>query len=52
MTSTKDKKEAPDGLWNKCKKCKQASTMKELKENFKLTDKELFDLNYKVKEME
>lgn len=34
MTSTKDKKEAPDGLWNKCKKCKQASTMKELKENF------------------
>ena len=25
---------------------------KELKENFKVTDKELFDLNYKVKEME
>lgn len=34
ITSTKDKKEAPDGLWYKCKKCKQASTVKELKENF------------------
>ncbi len=34
ITSTKEKKEAPDGLWYKCKKCKEASTMKELKENF------------------
>lgn len=34
ITSTKDKKEAPDGLWYKCKNCKQASTVKELRENF------------------
>ncbi len=34
ITSTKDKKEAPDGLWYKCKNCKQASTMKEVKDNF------------------
>ncbi|MEM1322172.1 MAG: acetyl-CoA carboxylase, carboxyltransferase subunit beta [Bacteroidota bacterium] len=34
ITSTKEKKEAPDGLWYKCKRCKAASTMKELKENF------------------
>ncbi|MEO1514295.1 MAG: acetyl-CoA carboxylase, carboxyltransferase subunit beta [Bacteroidota bacterium] len=34
ITSTKDKKEAPDGLWYKCTRCKAASTMKELKENF------------------
>jgi len=36
ITSTKDKKEAPDGLWYKCIKCKEASTIKELKENFHL----------------
>ncbi len=34
ITSTKDKKEAPDGLWYKCKNCKEASTMKEVKEVF------------------
>ncbi len=34
ITSTKEKKEAPDGLWYKCKQCKEASTMKELRENF------------------
>ena len=34
ITSTEDKKEAPDGLWFKCTKCKEASTIKELKENF------------------
>ncbi len=34
QTATKNKKEAPDGLWNKCKRCKKASTIKELKENF------------------
>ncbi len=36
ITSTKDKKEAPDGLWYKCIKCKEASTIKEVKENFHL----------------
>ncbi len=34
ITSTKDKKEAPDGLWYKCERCKEASTQKEVKENF------------------
>lgn len=32
-TATKHKKEAPDGIWYKCDSCKDASTMKELKEN-------------------
>lgn len=32
-TATKHKKEAPDGIWYKCEGCKEASTMKELKEN-------------------
>jgi len=34
ITSTKDKKEAPDGLWYKCNECKEASTIKEVRENF------------------
>ncbi len=33
-TTTKNKKEAPDGLWYKCPICKEASTMKEFRENF------------------
>ena len=32
-TATKHKKEAPDGIWYKCEVCKEASTMKEMKEN-------------------
>ena len=34
QTATKYKKEAPDGLWYKCNGCGEASTMKELRENF------------------
>jgi acetyl-CoA carboxylase carboxyl transferase subunit beta len=34
QTATKFKKEAPDGLWNKCKGCGEMTTFKELKENF------------------
>ncbi len=34
ITATKDKKEAPDGLWYKCESCKEASTLKEVKEAF------------------
>ncbi len=30
-TSTRDKKEAPDGLWHKCPECKETVTMQELK---------------------
>ena len=33
QTATKFKKEAPDGLWHKCKKCSELTTIKELKEN-------------------
>ncbi|MEO6454414.1 MAG: acetyl-CoA carboxylase, carboxyltransferase subunit beta [Ginsengibacter sp.] len=32
-TSTKDKKEAPDGLWAKCPNCKLTCTVSELREN-------------------
>lgn len=32
ITATKDKKEAPDGLWYKCENCKEASTLKEVRE--------------------
>jgi len=34
QTATRNKKEAPEGLWYKCKSCKETSTIKELKENF------------------
>lgn len=32
-TSTKDKKEAPDGLWTKCPQCRFTCTVTELREN-------------------
>ncbi|NNE16121.1 MAG: acetyl-CoA carboxylase carboxyltransferase subunit beta [Saprospiraceae bacterium] len=32
-TATKNKKEAPDGLWYKCKSCNSTITVKELREN-------------------
>lgn len=32
-TSTKEKKEAPDGLWTKCPQCRFTCTVSELKEN-------------------
>ncbi|MBX2874612.1 MAG: acetyl-CoA carboxylase, carboxyltransferase subunit beta [Saprospiraceae bacterium] len=34
QTATRNKKEAPEGLWYKCKRCKETSTVKELRENF------------------
>jgi acetyl-CoA carboxylase carboxyl transferase subunit beta len=33
LTSTKDKKEAPDGLWTKCPSCKYTCTVSDLREN-------------------
>ncbi len=33
-TKTVNKKDTPDGVWFKCKRCKEASTTKEFKENF------------------
>ena len=32
LTSTQEKKEAPDGLWHKCPECKHTVTTKELEE--------------------
>ncbi|MBK9489101.1 MAG: acetyl-CoA carboxylase carboxyltransferase subunit beta [Haliscomenobacter sp.] len=34
QTATRNKKEAPEGLWHQCVRCKEASTMKEMRENF------------------
>ena len=33
-TKTVNKKDTPDGVWYKCKRCKEASTTKEFRENF------------------
>lgn len=33
LTSTTEKKEAPDGLWHKCPECKTTVTIKELEDN-------------------
>ena len=33
LTSTHEKKEAPDGLWHKCPQCKTTTTVKELHDN-------------------
>ena len=33
LTSTKDKKDAPEGLWEKCPECKYTCTVSELSEN-------------------
>ncbi len=34
QTATRNKKEAPEGLWYKCKRCSQTVTRKELRENY------------------
>lgn len=34
LTSNKEKKDVPDGLWFKCPSCKKTSTINELKEQF------------------
>ncbi len=34
QTSTQNKKEAPDGLWQKCRDCGKTNTVKELTNNF------------------
>jgi acetyl-CoA carboxylase carboxyl transferase subunit beta len=34
QTATKYKREAPDGLWYKCRSCGETSTSKEMRENF------------------
>lgn len=54
LTRTEDKKEAPDGMWEKCPKCKTALTSRALIENvyccsncnyhFRIGSKEYFEL--------
>ncbi len=39
LTSTKEKKETPDGLWHKCPECKTTSTVKELHDNLHVCPK-------------
>jgi len=39
QTATKNKKEAPDGLWYKCKKCNETITVKELREQYYICPK-------------
>ena len=39
QTATKNKKETPDGLWHKCKRCGDMSTVKDLKENLYICPK-------------
>jgi len=39
QTATKNKKEAPDGLWYKCKRCNETITVKELREEFYICPK-------------
>lgn len=34
QTATKSKKDVPEGIWFQCKSCKQASTTRELRDNF------------------
>lgn len=38
-TSTKDKKETPEGLWNKCSRCKTLFTSEDLKKNAWVCDR-------------
>ena len=45
ITSTKDKMEAPDGLWYQCSKCKEASTKREMVANLYICPK----CNYHVR---
>src|SRR5687767_12824231 len=33
LTNTKDKKEVPEGLWNKCPVCKRAISSRDLEDN-------------------
>ena len=39
QTATKNKKEAPDGLWHKCSRCGEMTTVKELREHLYICPK-------------
>lgn len=60
LTSTEDKKEAPDGLWQKCPRCKHTVTTKDLRENcfvcekcnfhYRINSQEYFDILFDDKQ--
>ncbi len=62
LTSTHEKKEAPDGLWHKCPECKTTTTVKELQDNMyvclkcnyhnRINAAEYFDILFDNKEYE
>lgn len=62
LTSTADKKETPEGLWNKCPECNYICTTTELKENLfvcpkcnhhhRIGSEEYFDILFDNKEYE
>jgi acetyl-CoA carboxylase carboxyl transferase subunit beta len=39
QTATKNKKETPDGLWHKCTRCNELTTVKDLRENLYICPK-------------
>ena len=39
QTATKNKKETPDGLWHKCTRCSEMTTVKDLRENLYICPK-------------
>ncbi|MGH2644258.1 MAG: acetyl-CoA carboxylase, carboxyltransferase subunit beta [Chitinophagaceae bacterium] len=50
LTSTDEKKEAPDGLWQKCPRCKHTVTTKDLKANLFVCEKCNFHYRINSKE--
>jgi acetyl-CoA carboxylase carboxyl transferase subunit beta len=62
LTSTEEKKEAPDGLWHKCPECKTTYTVKELEDNMyvclkcnyhnRINSLEYFDILFDEKQFE
>ena len=62
LTSSKDKKEVPDGLWFKCPGCKKTSTINEIKDSLfvcpscnhhnRIDANEYFEIIYDDKEVE
>lgn len=62
LTTTEEKKEAPDGLWHKCPECKATNTVQEIADHFyvcpncnfhnRINAKEYFDILFDDKKAE
>ncbi len=62
LTTTKEKKETPDGLWHRCPECKATNTTKEIEDNLfvcphcgyhnRINAKEYFDILFDGDEIE